>query len=289
MDVRDLAPALLSIGQLCERTNDILNDGRAEISVKVRSDFKTGSFELQLEVTQTIIEAAKYIFSHKDQVTTAKELLEIIGLVSAGMTASLLAFIKWLRGRKATKTVALESGNIRIFVDNSIQFIDVKPQVVDLYNDDEVRKAALGIVKPLESEGIDSLAVKDGLETFEIIKLEDLPAFNSLSKASPDELLLEGERKAALTIIKPSFDDDLKWVFSEGEARFSASLQDERFLQKLANREISFTKGDILVVRLFSKSYRTSTGLRTEHKVLEVTDIKPAPRQISLLPPLSTE
>lgn len=299
MDVRDLAPALLSIGQLCERANEILNDGHAEISVKVRSDFKTGSFDLNLDVTQSLLEAAKYVFSHKDQVSTAKELLEIVGLLGAGSVAksSLLYLIKWLKGRKADKTTALENGNVRVIINNNIQisdnsgqiYLDVKPQVVELYNDEEIRKAALGAIKPLESDGIDTFAVRDGKETIELITSEDLPSFAALSDSPPDELLLESDRNAALTIIKPSFDSELKWMFAEGEARFSATMQDHKFLDQLSNRQIAFAKGDILIVRLMSKSFRTATGLRTEHKIPAVIEIKSAPRQISLLPPPSEE
>ena len=292
MDVRDLAPALLSIGHLCEKSNEIINGGGAEVAVRVRSDFKTGSFELSLDVTQKLIEAARYIFTRKDQIATANDLLGIIGFAgSAGI--NLIQFIKWLKGRKAEKTTTLDDGKIRIIVNNNIEinnntgevYIDVSRHVFDLYNDEEIRKSALGAIKPLEKVGIDTFAVKEDGKNVELITSEDLPYFNSLNEHTQDELLLENDRKAALVIVKPSFDKDLKWVFSEGEARFSALMQDQEFIKQLASREVTFGQGDILIVQLSSKSYQTATGIRIEHKIPKVLEVKPAPRQMSFLPP----
>jgi hypothetical protein len=284
MDVRDLAPALLSLGQLCERANDILNDGRAEINVRVRSDFKTGSFELSIDVTQTVLEIAKTIFAHKDHVSSAKDILELLGLLGIGK--GLLSLIKWLKGRKATKTTALENGNIRIeIIDNSVhQHFDVRPEVIQLYNDEEIKKAIQGVIKPLERGDIDTFEVREGKETVEIIRLDDLPWFHALSEIPEDELIVDGERDAALTVIKPSFDNDLKWYFSDGENRFSATMEDRDFLKRLEKREIRFGQGDILIVRLYSRSLRTSKGLKTEHKVRKVLKVEPPPTQASLLP-----
>lgn len=334
MDVRDLAPALLAVGVLCERSSDVLNQGRGKVSVKVRSDFKTGSFELSIDITQHLIDAAKFLFTHKDQVTTAKDLLQIIGLTGAGVGAtavSLFKLIKWIKGRRATKTTFLESGQVRIYIDNSvhvdnsvridnsiridtsgsvdspvsigqaddkgsdrtesgpdnppqIEVIDVSPEVVALYNDQEVRRAALGVIKPLEQEGIDTLEVRQESTVVEIVKKEDLPAFVSLSPVVAPEPILQSERKAALIVVKPSFEDDLKWMFSDGEARFNAAMRDEVFLDRLANRYVYFTKGDVLVVRLRSTTYRTLTGIRTDHEILEVLDIIHLPTQPMLLP-----
>ena len=52
MDVKDLAPALLALGNLCQATNRCLNGDEAKVDVLVRSDFKAGSFEVSLELVQ---------------------------------------------------------------------------------------------------------------------------------------------------------------------------------------------------------------------------------------------
>ena len=59
MDVRQLAPALLPIGDLLESANKALNDDSATVSVRVRSDFKQGSFEIDFVVVQSLAEQAK--------------------------------------------------------------------------------------------------------------------------------------------------------------------------------------------------------------------------------------
>ena len=285
MDVRDLAPALLAIGRLCERANSVLNENRAEVSVKVRSNFKTGSFELHIDVTQKLIEeVTRFLFAHKDQITTAKELLETIGLVATGVavpSAGLFKLIKWLKGRKATKTTVLENGNTRIYVDNSTNiYIDANPKAVRLYNDEGIRQASLDVVKPLETSGIDTFEIREKTGTIDIFKREDLPSFANLSITPSEIPLIENERDAALVVIKPSFDEDLKWMFSDGEARFSATMMDTDFLNKLSNSQISFTKGDVLVVHICTKSYQTPTGIRTEHKINKVLEIKSVSRQM---------
>jgi hypothetical protein len=48
MDVRDLAPALMAIGDLFSVANELLNGTGAEVRVNVQSDFRRGSFEINL-------------------------------------------------------------------------------------------------------------------------------------------------------------------------------------------------------------------------------------------------
>ena len=64
MDVRDLAPALLAVGDLVSQANVILNGDRATASVRVESDFKRSSFEISLLLHQSLIDQARGLFKH---------------------------------------------------------------------------------------------------------------------------------------------------------------------------------------------------------------------------------
>jgi len=59
MDVNELAPALLAVSDLVQEANLLLNGTRATASVRVRSDFKKGSFEIALLIDQSLLEHAK--------------------------------------------------------------------------------------------------------------------------------------------------------------------------------------------------------------------------------------
>ena len=61
MDVRDLAPALLALGQSFERANSLFNGDRASVSLRIRAT-KPGSFELVLFLQQ-VLEGATDVLS----------------------------------------------------------------------------------------------------------------------------------------------------------------------------------------------------------------------------------
>src|SRR5215217_7044151 len=65
MDVRDLEPALFSLGELCRDANKILNGSDSEVSVRVRADFKKGSFSIDLDLAKTILEQARNLLIGK--------------------------------------------------------------------------------------------------------------------------------------------------------------------------------------------------------------------------------
>ena len=282
MDVRDLAPALLSVGDLLQHANRVLNGDKASLAVKVRSDFKRGSFELNFELIQAF--AMAYMFSGIDALTTAKQIAEYVGFVS-GHQVSLLGLLKWLRGKRPKDTTTLKDGNIEITIEGDNNRVVVNPTVYRLASDPQVRKAARDVVKPLYADGIDTFEVRQAGRVVESVRREDLPAFELPLGDERDLIDIDPERIAVVEVIKPSFQEQLSWMFSDGSGgRFGALMLDKNFLRRVQSGERTFAKGDVLRVRLRTRAYMTPDGLRAEHAVTDVLSELNQPRQPHMMP-----
>ena len=280
MDVRELAPALLSVGDACDQANRVLNGDGVKVSVQVRSGFEHGSFGLDLDLVQTIQQALL-----GDEYRTAKEVLWLLGL-GVGPGAGLLAFIKWLRGRKATVGTKNPDGSVQISVNDSegtkIENTTINASVVVLFNNPSVRRAISGMVGPLEDKGIDTFEAREGNQVIQSISKSDLPFFSLPS--DQEDLVSDQTREGVFQIDKLSFTDRYKWTLSDGNATFNAHIADDDFFTKVERREYSFAHGDLLEVKLQIKTFRSPKGLRSDYIVMKVTDVIHAPEQLPLLP-----
>jgi len=103
MDVQQLGPALLSVGDLCREASRVINgEGAAEINVRVRANFEEKCFDITFDLIQWYQEVKDLIKT--DDAADAKALLEWIGLItSVSGLGGLLAFLKWKRGRPIKK------------------------------------------------------------------------------------------------------------------------------------------------------------------------------------------
>lgn len=277
MDVRDLAPALLAVGQLFDAANQALNGSDAPpITVNVQATNR-GSFEIDLTVVQTFFDSMKSFLSG-DWVTAAINLKELV-FGGAALTVGLAALITRLKGRKPDRIEKLSEDTVRITIDGDS--IDIPLKLLRLYQDVAVRKAYEDLVAvPLQKEGIDRFKVLDKRTEIAAVSKESSVYF--VAPELPAEVVLEDIRKAAFSIVSLAFKENNKWRLHDGNNQISATIEDADFLQRVDSNLIRFAKGDILVCEVKVRQTQTEQGLKTEYTVIRVLEHRPAARQIDM-------
>ncbi|WP_275272424.1 hypothetical protein [Limnobacter sp. P1] len=283
IDVRDLAPALLAIGELIQAANSEINGTRAQMSVKVKATAE-GSFEVDLNLIQSLMENAKALFDfasiHNDSIAAANELADLLFKIVGGTVATgggLLALIKFLKGRKPDR-IEQRGGDVHIHIGDN--YFVTNKRTVQIAESVAVREHAKKAVSTLSNDGIDVIKVRrPKTDDLEITKSEVI----YFDYAETEEQLADETRTMTLQIISLSFKEDNKWRVTDGGEPFGATIEDATFLNQIANNEIAFSKGDYLVCVVRERQFRSSKGLKKERYIIEVKDHKPASKQLRLI------
>lgn len=267
MDVKDLAPALLALGGLVDRANEVLNQDRAKVRVEVQASFREGSFGITFEVIQSL--RSMFDFLSGNPITGTLNLVALLGLARGGGKGALWLLRK-LKGRTIERFELLPDGKAVVYVDQEQHMIE--KEVLELVRDHKIRRHFESLIaKPLDQDGIETFAVADP-KTKKVEVLVD-KSESSYFIAPIGEIDMEetDEYIARLQIVTISFQDGNKWRFSDGQQSFYATISDEIFNQRVTNREEQFGKGDIIRAKVRRRQYMADGDkLRADYEIIEV-------------------
>jgi len=280
IDVKDLAPSLLALSETIEEANNILNRGRAKVALNIRASFKSGSFGVDLSLFQDVIDNVLRLFKN-DDIIAAGALLAFLGINIKGGVIGLIRVIKWMAGRKISSIQLKKNGKALIQIDDDK--IETEKEVIDLLESHKVRKSLeKAIAVPLETDGIESVTTTDdpnNKRRLVTIKKGDRQYFITPEEG---EELEDKTYETHLQLISPVFQEGNKWKFTEGNGPFRAEIKDQLFVNKVQDSSISFSSGDILIVKLRKRQYLEKGKIKSEYEVIKVLDHRSTAKQIKL-------
>ena len=258
MDVRDLAPALLSFGVLFTEADKELNGKGSKSSVHLKATGK-GSFEALLQLSQEAYEVFAPVYASAQQIKTV--ILDLIGVK------------KWMKGRKSAHMTTENSKDDMVRLHMDKDSIMAMNEVIRLLKNPVILEALETLIaKPLKKDGIEGFKAYDNNSTQEVSKDESW-FFEIERDSEPTLASFEHTYTAMFSIISVSFKADNNWRLFNGENTISVRIEDQAFLSLIDANEVSFAKDDILICKLRSSQYMNREGeLRMENVVVDIIE-----------------
>lgn len=285
IDVNDLAPALLALGNVVQSANSVLNGDRADARLKVRATQK-GSFDavLMLDVSW-VADLLDAVNAHPDRMVAADKLVDLLmkgGTIVGGTTVGLLAVLRLLKGKKPDQLQETDKGT-EITINQTT--ILVEPETLRLLEDRNTREAVQKFGnEALNIKGLKQLRIERGDDSEMFLKPNDAPAFNMPSPDEEEPESVVSQRNVWLKIVTSQFKDGYKWRFTDGGERpFMADMEDTEFLNNVLSGDTTLSANDALHCTVREEQEMRSTGLQKSIFVEKVIEHRQGPTQLKLV------
>lgn len=294
IDIFQLAPTLLALGELIQESNRQLNPDGRQIGVNVKP-FREGSFivDLTLFADSNLQHVIDVLRPHSlEQLRT---LLEVIGLIATGTGATVvgaLKAIKYLRGKpKAVEEI--KPGEFRYTAIDDKSFTVSAPVHQLLSNSSittNIFKIYAAPLNELPSVTDVTTYLEGNSESRVEVTREDVPALRefinpSATPTDATETIKESlQRDVYLNPKRGAFDGDPRdWSFHRGDGIVVATIKDKDFLDRCEKGEYRLHRSDLLTVDLLEKQKVIGTTvMKPTYEITKVTNYILGARQQKL-------
>lgn len=289
IDVADMAPALLALGNVVKRANEAINGDRAEARLMVKATAE-GSFDAILSIDVSFVAAMVDLIDqatgHKERIATAKELTDLLinmGTIGVSVGGFFWA-LKNLRGKRPDEIKKNDNGTTTIVSGDQVMIVDNR--TVILLGDHATREATEEFGKKLDRiPGLAHVRFADDDPNPEVVlEKSDLQSLKIPEPLDEEPVETTSEREAWLKIMTAGFRNGYVWRFNDGgEKSFTATVTDEDFFKKVANGDIALSANDTLLCLIVEKQVLSGNSLSKEIEIAKVLKYVPGPKQMRLL------
>lgn len=293
INVFELAPTLLAIGQLISESQKTLFPDKEPIAINVKP-FENGSFDVSIMMfaKSNLQQLLSLIRSQSGK--DIADVLAFIGLIIvAGTppTITLLKLIKWLKGKP--KSIEKENTGDYKYIDNSNNSVSVPVQVHALYQNVNIQQTIYnGIAKPLENDKVKNIecSIKNAEETKTLIEkdiIEPLKQYSLGELPSAEKTIEESNlRKIWVHPRRGSWEGEAKsWSFriaGNEEVLKIDSISDNNFLDQIKNGTIRLAHTDRLLVEVIEKQKLQGKKESTTYEISKIMEYVKSEEQLSI-------